>query len=234
MTTRPRSLSSPSRPGMPSLASDGAALLGYLAAALSMAAADTSFTPPPGPMATPAQIVALLATVPKPATGETVVDFEKAVIGEPRPRWEDQGVSFELAGPLQRTPAAKPRIMFFPHLATGHKGILNAMATDQGVPLKMTFPDRGASSVTLVVWGSTGCPAVVEAFTRDGTLLEKKSVAAVPGRQTPDDPVPFLVLTLRGEAISYLHLSGPRAGEFLAVDELRFVPSGRPDASAKD
>lgn len=219
---------------MPSLAWVGTLFLGCLAVAQSMVAAETTFTPPPGPMATPAQIAALLATVPKPATGETVVDFEKSVIGEPRLRWEEQGVLFELAGPLQRTPAAKPRIMFFPHLATGHKGILNAMATDQGVPLKMTFPDRGVSSVTLVVWGSTGCPAVVEAFARDGTLLEKKSVAAVPRRQSPDDPVPFLVLTLRGETISYLHLSGPRAGEFLAVDELRFVPSAPPPGSTKD
>lgn len=234
MTSRPSFFPSPSRPGIPSLAWAGTALWGGLAAALSMVAAETSFTPPPGPMATPAQIAALLATVPQPAIGETVVDFEKAVIGEPRPRWEEHGVVFELAGALQRTPAAKPRIMFFPHLATGHKGILNAMATDQGVPLKVTLPGQGATSVTLVVWGSTGCPAVVEAFTRDGTLLEKKSVAAVPGRQSPAEPVPFLVLTLRGDAISYLHLSGPRAGEFLAVDELRFVPSAQTVRPAKD
>ena len=79
------------------------------------------------------------------------VDLERAEIGVPVPKWEDKGVTFALAGPLKRAPAAKPRVMFFPHLATGHKGILNAMANDQGVPLKMTFPGAGASSVTLVL-----------------------------------------------------------------------------------
>ena len=184
----------------------------------------TVFTPPPGPLASPAAIKAVLATVPPPAPGETVVDFEKTEIGEPVPKWEEKGVVFQLAGPLQRTPAAKPRVMFFPHLATDHKGILNAMTSDQGVPLKMTFPGGGASSVTLVLWGSTGCPAVVEAFDKDGKLLDKKSVAAVPSRKAPNEPVPFFTLTVKGAAIAYVQLSGPRNGEFVAADEVRFMP----------
>jgi hypothetical protein len=191
-------------------------------AAVCMAA--TTFTPPPGPMASPAAIAALLATVPPPAAGETVVDFEKAEIGTPVTKWEEKGVTFELAGPLQRTPAAKPRVMFFPHLATGHKGILNAMSTDQAVPLKMTLPGAGASSVTLVLWGSTGCPAVVEAFDQSGKLLDKKTVDAIPGRKAPNEPVPFSTLTVQGPAIAYVTLSGPRNGEYLAADEMRFVP----------
>lgn len=200
-------------------------LLGCLAASLSAAVlAGTTFTPSPGPMATPAQIAAVLATIPPPAEGETVVGFEKAEIGAPVPKWEEKGVNFELAGPLQRTPAAKPRVMFFPHLATGRIGIVNAMATDQGVPLRMTFPGTGASSVTLVLWGSTGCPAVVEAFDSDGKLLDKKSVETVPVRKSPGEPVPFLTLTVQGPAIAHVHLSGPRNGEFLAADEVRFVP----------
>ena len=195
-------------------------------AALVLAArsAGTVFTPPPGPMASPAAIKALLATVPPPAPGEIVVDFEKAVIGEPIPKWEEKGVVFQLAGPLKRTPAAKPRVMFFPHLATEHIGILNAMPNDQGVPLKMTFPGAGASSVTLVLWGSTGCPAVVEAFDKDGQLLDKKSVDSVPNRKAPDEPVPFFTLTVKGAAIAYVHLSGPRSGEYVAADEVRFTP----------
>jgi hypothetical protein len=198
----------------------------FLAVALSAVGfAATTFTPPPGPMATPAQIAAVLATIPPSAEGQTVVGFEEAEIGAPVPKWEEKGVNFELAGPLQRTPAAKPRVMFFPHLATGRIGIVNAMATDQGVPLRMTFPGGGASSVTLVLWGSTGCPAVVEAFDKDGRLLDKRSVEAVPGRKAPGEPVPFLTLTVQGPAIAYVHLSGPRNGEFLAADELRFVPS---------
>ena len=185
----------------------------------------TIFTPPPGPLATPAQIAAVLATIPPPAPGETVVDFEQAEIGEPVQKWEEKGVTFELAGPLKRTPAAKPRVMFFPHLATGHKGILNAMSTDQAVPLKMTLPGAGASSVTLVLWGSTGCPAVVEAFDKEGKLVDKKSFDAVPGRKAPNEPVPFVTVTLKGPAIASVNLSGPRNGEFLAADELRFVPA---------
>ena len=58
--------------------------LGCLAASLSAAVlAGTTFTPPPGPMATPAQIAAVLATIPPSADSETVVDFEKAEIGAP-------------------------------------------------------------------------------------------------------------------------------------------------------
>jgi hypothetical protein len=195
-----------------------------IAASAVVCVAATTFTPPPGPLASPAQIAAVLATIPPPAAGETVVDFEKAEIGAPVTRWEEKGVTFELAGPLQRTPAAKPRVMFFPHLATGHKGILNAMATDQAVPLKMTLPGAGSSSVTLVLWGSTGCPAVVEAFDQSGKLLDKKTVDAIPGRKAPNDPVPFSTLTVQGPAIAWVNLSGPRNCEFLAADEVRFEP----------
>jgi hypothetical protein len=201
--------------------------LGCLAASTVVCAAATTFTPPPGPLASPAAIAAVLATVPPRAAGETVVDFEQAEIGTPVPKWEEKGVTFELAGPLQRTSAAKPRVMFFPHLATGHKGILNAMSTDQAVPLKMTLPGAGASSVTLVLWGSTGCPAVVEAFDQDGKLVDQRSIAAVPGRKTPDEPVPFVTVTLKAPAIASISLSGPRNGDFLAADELRFVPLTR-------
>jgi len=195
-------------------------------AALAPAAclAGTIFTPPPGPLATKAQIVALLATVPKAQPGETVVDFEGAEIGVPVQKWEEKGVVFTLAGPLKRTPTAKPRVTFFPHLATGHKGIVNAMASDQGVPLRVSLPGRGASSVTFVLWGSTGCPAVIEAFDANGNLVDHRSIAAVPGRKGPNEPVPFLTLTLKAPAIASVNLSGPRDGEFLAADELRFLP----------
>jgi len=184
----------------------------------------TTFTPAPGPVASPEAVAALLATVPPPAPGETVVDFEKADIGVPMQKWEEHGVSFELGGPLQHSPAAKPRVMFFPHLATGHKGILNAMATDQAVPLKVTLPLGGASSVTVVLWGSTGCPVRVEAFDRAGKSVDQQSLATLPSRRAPDDPVPFVVLRLKASAIATLQLSGPRNGEFIALDELRFVP----------
>ena len=195
-------------------------------AALAPAAclAGTDVTPPPGPLASPARITALLATIPKPAAGEMVVDFERAEIGVPVLKWEENGVVFALAGPLKRTPAAKPRVMFFPHLATGHKGILNAMANDQGVPLRVSFPGAGASSVTLVLWGSTGCSVVVEAFDTEGKLVDRKSLTAVPARAGPNEPIPFVTVTLEASVIGSLQVSGPRDGEFLALDELRFAP----------
>jgi len=80
---------------------------------------------------------------------EIVIDFEQAEIGKPLPTWTEKGVVFNLAGPLTNSKATG-RIMFFPHLATNHRGILNAMATEQAVPVLATFPDS-ASSVTLVL-----------------------------------------------------------------------------------
>jgi hypothetical protein len=75
-----------------------------------------------------------------------------------------------------------------------------------------------------VLWGSTGCPVVVEAFDQDGKLLDKKSVDAIPGRKAPNEPVPFVALMVQGPVIAYVTLSGPRNGEYLAADEMRFVP----------
>jgi len=153
--------------------------------------------------------------------GETVIDFEQAEIGKPVPTWTDKGVVFELAGAPERS-RAPGRIMFFPHLATGHKGILNAMATEQAIPVLARFPVN-VSAVTLVLWGSTGCPARLEALDAQGQVVDMASVAAVPGRKAPADPVPFLQLTVKAPAIAAIRFSGPRDGEFLAADELRFT-----------
>ena len=155
---------------------------------------------------------------------EIVIDFEQAEIGKPMPTWTEKGVVFNLAGPLTKSKAAG-RIMFFPHLATNHKGILNAMATEQAIPVQATFPD-GAVAVTLVLWGSTGCPALLEALDKKGEVVDKASVTSVPGRKTPADPIPFFKLSVKapeGSAIAAIRFSGPRNGEFLAADEIRFT-----------
>ena len=155
---------------------------------------------------------------------EIVIDFEQAEIGKPMPTWTEKGVVFKLAGPLANSKAIG-RIMFFPHLATNHKGILNAMATEQAIPVQATFP-TSASSVTLVLWGSTGCPALLEALDNNGEVVDKASVAAVPGRKAPADPVPFFELTVKApeaSAIAAIRFSGPRNGEFLAADEIRIT-----------
>ncbi|MEO8063633.1 MAG: hypothetical protein ABI821_12895 [Pseudomonadota bacterium] len=155
---------------------------------------------------------------------EVVIDFEQAEIGKPVPTWTEKGVVFNLDGPLVRSKAAG-RVVFFPHLATGHIGIVNAMATEQAVPLRATFPDK-VSSVTLVLWGSTGCPALIEAFDEKGQVVDRVSVAAVPGRKAPGDPIPFFELTVKAAAIAAIRFSGPRDGEFLAADAIRFTIAG--------
>jgi hypothetical protein len=155
---------------------------------------------------------------------EILIDFEQAEIGKPVPSYTEKGVIFNLAGALAHSKATG-RVMFFPHLATNHKGILNAMATEQAIPVQATFP-RSASAVTVVLWGSTGCPALLEALDSHGEVVDKASVAAVPGRKAPADPIPFFKLTVKapeGSAIAAIRFSGPRDGEFLAADEIRFT-----------
>ena len=168
-------------------------------------------------------LLAFLCAASAARAEEIVIDFEQAEIGKPRPSWTEKGVVFNLAGAPTQSKATG-RIMFFPHLATNHKGILNAMATEQAIPVQATFPDS-ASAVTLVLWGSTGCPALLEAIDKNGKVVDKASVAAVPGRKAPADPIPFLKLTVKAPAIgnAAIRFSGPRNGEFLAADEIRFT-----------
>ncbi|MEO7600343.1 MAG: hypothetical protein ABIV50_15525 [Opitutus sp.] len=153
---------------------------------------------------------------------DIVIDFEGATIGKPVPVWSEKGVVFSLAGsPTQSK--AKGRIMFFPHLATTHKGLLNAMANEQAIPVQAVFP-AGASSVTVVLWGSTGCPALLEALDQHGQIVDRASVVAVPGRKAPADAIPLFELTVKSGSIASIRFSGPRDGEFLAADEIRFTP----------
>lgn len=169
--------------------------------------------------------VFLAARIVPAIAEEIVIDFEQAEIGKPVTNWVEKGVTFTLAHQPTKSKAAG-RVMFFPHLATNHKGILCAMADEQ-IPVQATFP-KPASSVTLVLWGSTGCPALLEAFDKNGMLVDKVSVPAVPGRAKPQDPVPLFQLSVKASEIAYIRFSGPRTGEFLAADELRFAPSSNP------
>ena len=153
---------------------------------------------------------------------EVVIDFQKAEItGRWVDSWEEKGVVFTPAH-APTLSKGKARLMFFPHPASGHKGILNAMATDP-IPVRAHFPN-GSSSVTVEFWGSTGSPARLEAYDADGKLLDKAALEVVPARKAPGDPIPVFPLTVKGSNIAYVEFSGPRAGEFLVADEVRFVP----------
>jgi hypothetical protein len=166
-----------------------------------------------------ALLIALAASIASSMSAETVIDFEQAPIGKPMTNWVEKGVVFTLAHQPTQSKAAG-RVMFFPHLTTDHKGILCAMADEQ-IPVQATFTN-GASSVTLVLWGSTGCAALLEAFDKNGAQLDKTSIPVIPGRTKPEDPIPTFELTVKAPEIAYIRFSGPRTGEFLAADELRF------------
>jgi hypothetical protein len=163
----------------------------------------------------------LVAAASSAPAAELVIDFEQAQIGKPVPEWTEKGVVFKLAG-APTTSKAIGRIMFFPHLDTNRKGILNAMANEQAIPVQATFP-KSASAVTLVLWGSTGVPAFLEALDKNGAVVDKASVDTVPGRKAPGDPIPFVQLTVKAPAIAAIRFSGPRNGEFLAADEIRIT-----------
>ncbi len=172
-----------------------------------------------------ALLLLLVAAAPVAGAEEVVIDFEKAEIGKPVAAWSDQGVVFNLSTPLAHS-KAKGRVMFFPHIGTQHKGLLNAMALEQQVPVQATLP-ASASAVTVVFWGSTGCAALLEALNKEGQVIGQASLPAVPGRKAPADPVPFATLKVETPGIAAIRFSGPRSGEFLAADEIRIVYEDR-------
>ncbi len=156
-----------------------------------------------------------------------VVDFEKAVPlladgnANRVPRWEEKGVVFTLSHEPEHT-KGKGMLMFFTHLSSGHKGIVCAMATEP-IPVRATFP-APVSSVTVSFWASTGMPAVLEAFDADGKVVDRAGLESVPSRKSPGDPVPIFNMTVKASRIAYIQFSGPREGEYLAADEVRFTP----------
>jgi len=169
----------------------------------------------------------LLATAAASFAEEVAVDFEKGVVlladgnANRFPRWEESGVVFTLAHEPKQT-KGKGMLMFFTHLSNGHKGIACAMATEP-IPVRATF-SKPVASVTVSFWGSTGTPALLEAFDAEGKVVDRASLESVPGRKAPGEPVPIFTMTVRANRIAYVQFSGPREGEYLAADEVRFRP----------
>ena len=171
-------------------------------------------------------LVSLAAAACVCSAEEVVLDFESAVPlladGQANrvAQWEEKGVVFTLAHEPRQS-KGKGLLMFFTHLATGNKGIVSAMATES-IPVRASFP-KPVLSVTISFWASTGTPALLEAFDASGRVVDQASLSSVPGRKTPGDPVPFFNMTVKG-SIAYIQFSGPREGEYLAADEVRFTP----------
>ena len=152
------------------------------------------------------------------AAEDVVLDFEQGALGEWIPAWEEQGVSFGLAWKPTKSKAVGS-LTFFPHIGTDRQGILAAMATDP-IPLEVRFA-APVMSVSATCWAHTGSAARLQAFAADGTLLDTVEIARVPQRTDPANPMPQFELSVTGEAIAFVRFSGPREGEYLAVDELR-------------
>src|SRR5438270_5545470 len=159
----------------------------------------------------------VLVAIASAWSAEVVVDFETAVplLADHKanrvPRWEEKGVVFTLAHDPQQT-KGKGMLMFFTDLSTGHKGLVCAMATEP-IPVRATFP-KPVSSVTVSFWGSTGTPALLEAFDGEGKVVDRASLESVPGRKAPSDPVPVFTISVKGSRIAYIQFSGPREGEY--------------------
>lgn len=172
---------------------------------------------------------AVLAGIVAPTTADPVViTFDKAETGKPTASYTDRdsGVEFALAHRPKTTRAAG-RVMFFPHLKTSRKGILNAMASES-IPVEVR-PPKPATSVTLVLWGSIGSAAVVEAFDADGKVVDRASKDKVPERTGPEQPIPSFELAVKAPSIAYVRFSGAPPGGYLVCDEVRLAPS--PDAT---
>ena len=178
-----------------------------------------------------ASVAALaLATVGTLSAEEIVIDFEDVPIRlDPNndevinriEQYEAKGVLFRLARDPERS-TARGRLMFFPHIPSGRKGILNAMANEQEIPVRVEFP-KPASSAAIVFWASTGTSARLEAFDKNGEKIATDELDVVPGRKMPEDPIPTFKLRVEASDISYVEFSGPRSGEFLAADEIRIT-----------
>jgi len=112
--------------------------------------------------------------------------------------------------------------MFFPHLKTPRKGILNAMASE-AIPVEIRFP-KPVSTATLVLWGSIGSSALVEAYDKDENIADRASRDKVPERTGPDQPIPSFELTVKAPSIALLRFSGAPLGGYLVCDEVRFSP----------
>jgi hypothetical protein len=141
-------------------------------------------------------------------------------------RWTDQGVEFTLAREPARS-RARGRLMFFPHLPSGRQGILNAMADEQEIPVRVRFPRR-ASTVAIEFWSSTGAAARLEAFDVHDAVVARDGLDVVPGRKAPEEPIPMFTLAVRAPDIAYVEFSGPRNGEFLAAAAVRVTLADSP------
>jgi hypothetical protein len=56
-------------------------------------------------------------------------------------------------------------------------------------------------------------------------VVDRASLEAAPSRKAPGDPIPLFTMTVKAANIAYIQFSGPREGEYIAADEVRFTPA---------
>lgn len=173
-------------------------------------------------------LLAILGSLGVPADGTLILTFDATETGKPMPSYKDQGVVFVLSRPPTRSRAAG-RVTFFPHLKTPRKGVLNAMA-NESIPVEVRFP-KPVAAVTLVLWGSIGSEAVVDAHDADGKVVDRAFRDRVPERTGPEQPIPSFEIAVKAPAIAYVRFSGAPPGGYLVCDEVRAAPAGDPVAT---
>ena len=166
-------------------------------------------------------VLTVLGCLGAPAEDSVTITFDKVETGKPMPSYTDQGIAFALSRPPSTSRAAG-RVMFFPHLKTPRKGILNAMASES-IPVEVRFPTP-VSSVTLVLWGSIGSAGLIDAYDKDAKVVDRASRDKVPERTGPEQPIPSFELTVKAPAITCVRFSGAPLGGYLVCDEVRFTP----------
>jgi hypothetical protein len=57
-----------------------------------------------------------------------------------------------------------------------------------------------------------------------GSALEAGTQDSIPSERDDGDPVPIFTLKVSAKRIAYIDFSGPREGEYLAAEEVRFTP----------
>ena len=166
--------------------------------------------------------LAALAGAARLAAKEVVLDFESGPLGAWIPSWHEHDTTVTLAWRPTKA-ATAGSLTFFPRIGTDDQGVLCAMA-DEPIPVEVRHAEP-ARLVTVRFWASTGCAARLEALDANGAVLQVATLAEVPRRNDPAEPVPTFELTVSAPtaAIAAIRFSGPRPGEFLAADEIRWV-----------
>jgi hypothetical protein len=65
------------------------------------------------------------------------------------------------------------------------------MATE-AIPVRATF-SKPVSSVTVAMWGSTGTPALLQAFDAEGQVVDRAHLESVRGVSCPENRCPSSV-----------------------------------------